>query len=663
MNAKICTSIVLTLGLILIAQMAFIPVLLSIIFAISILCIWIYQKRQQPFPKIGTFLLTALALGSIYLNYQSFIGVDAGVAVLSTFLFAKSLESKNKRDLIILFNFALFVAASSFLYSQSFGMAIVIVLCLISCLIGLYRIQTSEFEQEQTTLGTALQQDAKHVGQFVFYAVPFFILLFIFFPRLPPLWYIPIPENKGVTGISDSMSPGDIAELSQSSALAFRIIGDVSKLPSRSELYWRALVLDEYDGQRWTSNFSNQQPLMQPSMDTSAVSTGWSYQYLAADPSVFWIMGLEKSIPVERRYYNRQDWSIVPRRLTQRVEPITLQWVGTKYEPQTLPSQYIERMNTQVQRSLDPRAQKLALHLYEQSAKEPRRYVQQVLNWYQQNNFVYTLKPGQLGQNRIDEFLFNSRQGFCEHYASSFVMLMRYVGIPARVVTGYQGGELAPDRMSWEVRQMDAHAWTEVWIDQKWQRFDPTAKIAPQRIDNGMQNLMSQDERVSANNLTWASQNNQWMTKMRVWSDYASYQWQSKVVGYNAESQQGWLAKLGLDSIYSSVVILISGISILIFLYILRIYLKARQAQAPYDRMIQQLNQSLADDFKKQPAETFHQWMLRLSQQVQVENQTAFIQAIKVFEKNLYSGITMTEQEMKKFKDLLKTCADVLKTK
>lgn len=661
-NAKIRTSIVLTLSLILIAQMAFIPVLLSIIFAISILCIWIYLKRQQPFPKIGTFLLTVLALGSIYLSYQSFIGVEAGVAVLSTFLFAKSLESKNRRDLIILFNFALFVAASSFLYSQSFGMAIVIVLCLISCLIGLYRIQTSEFEQEPTTQRAALQQDAKHVAKFILYAIPFFILLFIFFPRLPPLWHIPIPENKGVTGISDSMSPGDIAELSQSSALAFRIIGDVSKLPPRSELYWRALVLDEYDGQRWTSSFVNQQPLMRQPMDSSPVPVGWNYQYLAADPSVFWIMGLEKSIPVERRYYNRQDWSIVPRRLTQRVEPIPLQWIGTQYDPQAV-GQYLARINSQVQRRFDPRAQQLAQRLYTQSAEDPRRYVQNVLNWYQQNNFVYTLKPGQLGQNRIDEFLFNSRQGFCEHYASSFVMLMRYVGIPARVVTGYQGGELAPDRKSWEVRQLDAHAWTEVWLDQKWQRFDPTAMIAPQRIDGGMQNLMSQDERVWSNNSTWTSQNNQWMTKMRVWSDYASYQWQSKVVGYNAESQQNWLSKLGLSSAYSSIIVLLGSIALLILAYILRIYLKARQAQSPFDRAIQQLNQSLADDLKKQPAETFHHWMQRLSQQVKVENQSAFIEAIRIFEKYLYSGAELTDQELKKFKYLLKTCADSLKIK
>src|SRR5690606_29229091 len=263
---------------------------------------------------IGTFLLTVLALGSIYLSYQSFIGVEAGVAVLSTFLFAKSLESKNRRDLIILFNFALFVAASSFLYSQSFGMAIVIVLCLISCLIGLYRIQTSEFEHEPTTQRAALQQDAKHVAKFILYAIPFFILLFIFFllffmlrlnllQRLPPLWYNSITDNKGMTGCSDSMSPGYIAKLSPSSALVFRIIGDVSKLPLRSELYWRALVLDEYDGQRWTSSFVNQQPLMRQPMDSSPVPVRWNYQYLAADPSVFWLMGLEKSIPVERRYY------------------------------------------------------------------------------------------------------------------------------------------------------------------------------------------------------------------------------------------------------------------------------------------------------------------------------------------------------------------------
>jgi transglutaminase-like putative cysteine protease len=509
-----------------------------------------------------------------------------------------------------------------------------------------------------------LQQDAKYVGRFVLYALPFFILLFIFFPRLPPLWHIPIPENKGVTGIGDSMSPGDIAELSQSNALAFRIIGDVSKLPPRSELYWRALVLDEYDGQRWTSSFINQQPLIRQPGEVVPVSTsGWNYQYLAADPSVFWVMGLEKSMPLERRYYNRQDWSIVPRRLTQRVEPIHLQWLGSQNTESILPEQFVQRLNTQTQAHLDTQAQQLAQRLYLQSEEDPRRYIRTVLNWYQQNHFVYTLKPGVLGKNRIDEFLFKFRQGFCEHYASSFVMLMRYVGIPARVVTGYQGGQLAPDGKSWEVRQLDAHAWTEVWIDQRWQRFDPTAMVAPQRIDDGMQNLISQDERVWASNSGWTSHRNIWLTKLRVWSDYASYQWQSKVVGYNAESQQGWLAKLGLSSVYSSVIILISGIGILVLLYILKIYFKNRQLQSPFEHSIQQFNQSLKKKLKRQPAETFHQWMLRLSQQVQDKDQSVFFEAIRLFEKSIYSGREFSDQDLKQFKDLLKTCTYILKIK
>lgn len=662
-NTKLRVSVVLSLGFILLAQIAFLPVLLSLIFAISLICIWISLKRQRAFSKKWTFSLTVLALASIYLDYQSFLGVEAGVAVLTTFLYAKSLETRNRRDLIIVFNFALFVAASSFLFSQSFMMALAILLCLLSCLIGLYRIQTSEFEQDQSSQRQALQQDAKYVGKFIVYAIPFFLLLFIFFPRLPPLWHIPIPENKGITGISDSMSPGDIAELSQSSALAFRIIGDMSKLPPRSELYWRALVLDDYDGQRWISHPVNQQPLIQQSRNLAAMNHRWDYQYLAADPSVFWIMGLEKSIPLERRYYNRQDWSIVPRRLTQRVEPIHLQWIDQPNAGQALAPHYMQRINTQIQSGLDPEAQRLAQRLYQQSGAEPRRYIHNVLNWYQQNNFVYTLKPGVMGKNRIDEFLFKSRQGFCEHYASSFVMLMRYAGIPARVVTGYQGGQAAPDGRSWEVRQLDAHAWAEVWIDNTWQRFDPTAMVAPQRIDDGMQNLMTEDERVRVNSSGWPTQHHLWLTTMRVWSDYASYQWQSKVVGYNTESQQSWMSKLGLNSVYSSIMLMVAGIVIHALLYALSIYWKIRQAQSPLERSIQQLNQSLGQPLKQQSAETFRQWMLRLSKQADGTDPALFSDAIQIFEKQAYSGVQLDTQELSRFKDLLKTCASVLRAK
>ena len=176
MHPDIRNSILMTLSLLLIAQVFFNPVLLSAIFALILLCLFVsFKDETKTVSKIWIFALAILALMTIYFRYQSFIGVEAGVAVLSTFLFAKALETKNKRDVIILFNFALFVGASSFLYSQSIWMAIVILLCLFSCLIGLYRLQTSEFKQAQNQ-SSALKTDAKHVGKFLILALPFLVV-------------------------------------------------------------------------------------------------------------------------------------------------------------------------------------------------------------------------------------------------------------------------------------------------------------------------------------------------------------------------------------------------------------------------------------------------------------------------------------------------------
>jgi transglutaminase-like putative cysteine protease len=420
-------------------------------------------------------------LGLIYLNYQTLLGVEAGVAFLSTCLFAKSLEAKNTRDLLIVFNFALFVSASLLLHSQAFWMAVLVFSAFVICLMGLYRIQTGLFNQHQL-LSNQLKNDVKQILKFVGIATPFFIILFIFFPRLPPLWAIPIQKNQATTGISDRMSPGDIAQLSQSSALAFRVVADMRQLPDRQELYWRALVLDEYDGTTWTSSFYNQQI-----KSVTSNSQGVAYQYLAADEQANWIMGLEYSIPQERYLQLYQDDSIRPSKLIKRNQPIQMFWLGRTSTSSTLLSSRQIEFNTRFDEDRDEKAQQLAHQLFEQSQRLPEKYIKTVLNWYRKNNFVYTLTPGTLSGDRIDQFLFSSRKGFCEHYASSFVMLMRYAGIPARVVTGYQGGQFALDGESWEVRQLDAHAWSEVYLDGEWQRIDPTAMIAPQRIDSGMQ--------------------------------------------------------------------------------------------------------------------------------------------------------------------------------
>ena len=662
MHSSIRIAIILTLSLIWITQLSFSPVLLSVIFAICIGCLWYFMKSTgNHFPKWAIYILTFVALAVTFWSYQSFLGVEAGVAVLCIFLFAKALETKTQRDVIILFNFALFVAASMFLHSQSFMTAAMVLLCLLSCLLGLYRVQTHTFASENSNR-MALRQDAKHVIKFVGLALPFFVLLFIFFPRLPPLWHIPIPENKAVTGMSDSMSPGDIAQLSQSSHLAFRIIGDVTQLPNRSELYWRAMVLDQYNGQKWTGSLINQQSIANETLGQISASKKWNYQYLPADAAIPWIMGLEYSQPLERRYQLRQDWSIQAYRQVQRVEPIALQWMGNVQFAQSELSNVQRSINLKAPEHMDLKAQQLAQQLFKQSDENPKRYIQNVLQWYRNNGFSYTLQPGLLGQHRIDEFLFQSKQGFCEHYASSFVMLMRYAGIPARIVVGYQGGQPSPDAKSWEVRQLDAHAWTEVFVDGRWNRYDPTAMIAPQRIEQGMQDLMSQDASVWGDSSRWHVQRYSVLNKMRIWSDYASYQWQSKVVGYNAETQRGWLQKLGLQSSYSLVLLIMISIGGLVLLYWGVIFWCKRAQTSEYDIVVQSFSRNLVAEQRKQDAETVNKWLLRLAQDVKPEQQVLFHQAADYYQQMRYSN-TLNSKNIQQFKRMLKTCASALKNK
>ena len=619
MKISLIVPIFLSLGLILVAQVAFSPLYLSFVFVLMMLVLFLHFKKQKQdqnaqlskWLKMG---LVGLALVAIYLSYGSFIGVEAGTAALAVFLFGKSLELKNKRDLIIFFNFALFVSASLFLYSQSIWMALMVVCCLVSCLFGLYRIQTTEFKQVPQQILSAARHDIGHIFKFIGLAVPFFIILFLFFPRFPPLWHVPIASDQGVTGISDRMSPGDIAELSQSSALAFRIIADLKQLPAQHELYWRAMVLDEYDGTTWTSHVSNQYSFQINRQNLD--SPGIRYQYLAADQRQKWVTGLEKTIPLERRLNLHQDYSITPNRLVQRNQPISLLWVGQDFNNVNLELNDAQKKRyTLYPQHLDQQAQALAKRLFDQSQSDPNRYVENVIQWYRQQQFKYSLQPGRLGNHRVDEFLFKSKEGFCEHYASSFVMLMRYVGIPARVVVGYQGGQAAPDEQSWEVRQLDAHAWTEVFLNQQWIRVDPTSIIAPQRLDLGMQNYLSNDQSAFGDEQfsNFKYQQFSALKQLRIWSDYASFQWQEKVVGFDSERQKKWMSLLGIKSNYAFGILIIAGLFAVGVIYYLVWRFRTFNQQTRINRILNRFTQKLSVDQHNRKGESFKSWMLRLA--------------------------------------------------
>ncbi|WP_111892499.1 transglutaminaseTgpA domain-containing protein [Acinetobacter sp. MB5] len=661
MNKQIQVLVLGILLVVLVAQIAFAPISLLIVFAV----IWLValrtflKKRSLVLPVMARAIFFVVGIACIYLQYRTLLGVEAGVSFLSLCLYGKALESKDKRDALVSFNFALFVCASLFLYTQAFYMAGLVFVGVVISLLGLYAIQKADFSEQTLPDKKELWIDTLHIFKAILFALPFFIALFLFFPRFPPLWYIPLPDqNKAVTGVSDHLSLGDIAELSQSNALAFRIVLPVASLPPRSELYWRAMVLDHFDGKTWQSSEVNQQWMLND-LRVSPNAKQLNYTYLQADPEQRWVMGLEHSIPANGRYILRQDGSIVSRRPVQATQPIHLIWISSASPETDLPN-YIRQINLQLPET-DPRSKALAEQLYAESGEQPERYIQTVLNWYRQNKFRYSLSPGTLEGNRVDQFLFQTRVGFCEHFASSFVVLMRAAGIPARVVVGYQGGQPAPDDQSWEVRQLDAHAWAEVWINHHWQRIDPTALVAPQRIDDGMQNFLNESQQ-QTNTTFLGNSHFSLLNKLRVWSDYASYQWQSKVVGYDVEQQRSWLKQWGINSQAKLLWVLMATILGMLLLYVGVIVWRNRLKQTPYEKMIYQFNSQLDEPLKKLPDETFQKWILRLSLKVQPEQQIVFHQLILIQQQLIFQKKQQHKSEIwLKFSALLKECAIVLK--
>lgn len=645
------TSILMILTLMCVCLIGFVPYGLSALFAAIVLFLtYRYKTQQLKHYKVVQLGLFALGMAIIYGQYSTLLGVDAGVAFLSLCLFCKSFELKHTRDVLVILIFALFVSASLFLHSQSFVMTLMVLVLLLGCFVGLYRLQTIGFIK-RTQAPITMKQDAKQVAKFVASALPFFVVLFIFFPRFPPFWHIPIPQDSATTGLSDTMSPGDIAKLSQSSELAFRIIGDMTSLPPRSELYWRAMVLENYDGNTW---HRQQMPFMvspEQLLDKAVVP----YQYLAGDPEQKWIMSLEYSRPASPHYALFSDGSVMPKRMTQSTQPIEMYWLKDTTLTTASPALTQNRLFNQ---KYDTQAQKLAQMLWQQSGQDPNRYVQIVLDWYRKQGFVYTLTPGTLGKHRVDEFLFGSKQGFCEHYASSFSLMMRYVGVPARVVLGYQGGQFAPDGNSWEVRQLDAHAWTEVWLDDRWVRIDPTAIIAPSRIDEGMSEYMTAQSSVFGQSSAWQYYHMNLGRKIQVWSDYASYQWQSKVVGYDVDSQKSFLSKFGLSSLFEYVGALIAMILVLISIYAWW-YLKQRYAHMDnYQKLIMKFNSKVPTHQQQQLGESFMMWMTRLKGD---DVQTCFDEAASIYQRVHYANQPKTD-DFKQFANALKLCQHYLST-
>jgi len=477
------------------------------------------------------WLVLGVALGNfvgVFLTYRTIFGRDAGVTMLVVLLALKLMELRTSRDVFVLTFLAYFLALTNFFYSQTIPTALLMlgtVLVITASLVGFNALHCGPAENLKTAAILLAQ------------AGPVMLILFVLFPRVSgPLWGLPQDAFAGVTGLSDTMSPGAISRLSQSDSIAFRVKfhGDP---PPRQALYWRGPVLMDFDGRTWHSGATR----LRQSVQFVGVGESIDYEVTLEAHNRHWLFALDlptSTPPRSRMTLDYQILSTVPIRSRIRYDlrsyPSYRATAGS--EPELLATA------TRLPRTLNPRARELGAE-WRRTLNSDEAIVRQAMSFYRAGRFEYTLLPPLLGENTVDEFLFGTKQGFCEHFASSFVFLMRSAGIPARVVTGYQGGEVNPIDQYMVVRQADAHAWAEVWLGNRgWVRADPTAAAVPIRVESGLAAAVPQGTVLPLfmrTDLGWiVSLRNNWEALTNRWN-----QW---VLGYNPDRQRDMLAFFGV---------------------------------------------------------------------------------------------------------------------
>ena len=553
-------------------------------------------KRLYQVMQMLGFLL---GLAGLSLTYGAAFGLDMGVGFLVLCLVSKLWELYKRRDAYVVLNLSLFVIAGLFLLDQGLVTTLQAVAATIIVLLAFITLN-----DDSNTSGDGRMRTLGVLGVS---ALPLLVVLFLFFPRLPPLWSVQLSSSQATTGVSDSMSPGDIASLSQSTELAFRVEFTQAR-PAQSELYWRGLVFSDFDGVTWRPNRRVQQqwqPGRQPpnwlarSFATANNKTEpKSYEITLEPTQQQWLFGLDYPLPQNKDTRLTSDFTLI------KEEPVSeqLRYEVLRYAPMQIDpilDEVSRAANLTLPSAGNLQTQNLAKQLFAQSGSDPERYIQAIQRWINQTEFRYTLSPPPLDEDRIDSFLFETKAGFCEHYSSSFTFMMRAVGIPARVVAGYQGGEMSRGGNVWEVRQMDAHAWSEVWLEgQGWVRVDPTAFVAPERVEQGM-DALTQSRGASLFGEGAAAQVSyqqyQMLQALRRLSDQASYYWQKDVVGYDQDKQAGSLLKwFNIRSISEQIAWLAASAITVISLLVFMIWYRRRKQWHPADRPLIKLSSKVA---------------------------------------------------------------------
>ena len=498
--------------------------------------------------KAGLILLSAVGIGA---SYGQLYGLDPTSALLILAFSLKLLETGDRRDALVLIYLAYFVVGVQFLYEQAMaaaGYQLIATLPVTGALVGLHESwNRSRWRASLRTSAVLLLQ-----------AVPLTVVIFVFFPRVAPLWSVPLPDAAARTGISDSMTPGDVAQLGRSAELAFRVEFE-GEMPFPSELYWRALTFSRYEEGSWSGGrlpratrigeklieWGGLGPGQEPWLEALELGPRKADYAIIVEPKYQpWLFALDFAEPRSSRIGIGRDYRLVAGEpVTSRSRYAVRSHAGTVLDPVMPEWLRTRELTLPPDGNLQTRA--FVLNLVRQGLGG-EALANRLLQFFREQPFYYTLSPPTLSGDRIDRFLFETRQGFCAHFAGAFVFMMRQAGVPARVVAGYQGGELNPLASHRIVRQYDAHAWAEIWLEGRgWVRVDPTAAVAPERIERGAEAALGEvasgaDSPVIPEGLRSVG----WVMDALYYLDSLEYRWNVLILSYDASRQSEVLTDL-----------------------------------------------------------------------------------------------------------------------
>ena len=501
----------------------------------------IYFAYQKHIPSLRTLNLLALLsiLGLIYSALP--LGFLLGMVNLLVLACAlKLMQVRTQRDYYQLVVSLMFLLGCGFIFKQSIAFTLLYSLLTLAVLLSLAFFHAPKLR---------FKRQLQHISLLCVQALPIGLLLFLLLPQLPPLWQTP-KAKSAESGLAEKITPGDIAKLSQSSELAFRATFE-TRAPAPQERYWRAIVMENFDGKSWQVHPTRKQSrrfqqLTQQEFSPVLTGSYIDYDIIAEPTQQHWLFALDIAVPRttkgQAEIWQSDDFQLISQQPLVGQYQYALRSYINALDKQTL-SDLDRQLNLSIPKYGNPRTQQWVEELRQQNMLD-KDFISALLNHFKQQNFTYTLRPKPMFVDPVDSFLFEQQAGFCSHYASALAYSLRLGGIPARLVTGYQGGELmakAKQQQYLSIYQYDAHAWVEAWLPELgWQRLDPTALVAPDRINFGLRQAMLEEGSFLADSPFALARltNIALFNELRLMLADVDYNWSRWVLGFDNQKQQ-----------------------------------------------------------------------------------------------------------------------------